>query len=41
MMYKGECIRSVNAAIAAERPIISDVTIAKTLILCADEVSML
>ncbi|KAL7968186.1 hypothetical protein HDV63DRAFT_93810 [Trichoderma sp. SZMC 28014] len=37
MMYKGECIRSVNAAIAAERPIISDATIAKTLLLCADE----
>lgn len=40
MMYKGECIRSVNAAIAAERPIVSDATIAKTLLLCADEVSM-
>ncbi|KAK1254152.1 hypothetical protein MKX08_008147 [Trichoderma sp. CBMAI-0020] len=39
MMYKGECIRSVNAAIAAERPIISEATIAKTLLLCADEVS--
>ncbi|EHK46594.1 hypothetical protein TRIATDRAFT_317557, partial [Trichoderma atroviride IMI 206040] len=37
MMYKVECIRSVNAAIAAERPIISEATIAKTLILCADE----
>jgi hypothetical protein len=40
MVYKGECIRSVNADIAAERPIISEATIAKTLLLCADEVSM-
>lgn len=40
MMYKVECIRSVNAAIAAERPIINEITIATTLILCADEVSM-
>ncbi|KAL7926427.1 hypothetical protein ACQKWADRAFT_309263 [Trichoderma austrokoningii] len=36
-MYKVECIRSVNAAIAAERPIMSEATIAKTLLLCADE----
>ncbi|KAL6901259.1 hypothetical protein GGI43DRAFT_404410 [Trichoderma evansii] len=36
-MYKLECIRSVNAAIAAERPVISEATIAITLLLCADE----
>jgi hypothetical protein len=39
-MYKLECIRSVNAAIAAEGLIISETTIAKTLLLCADEVSL-
>ncbi|KAF3062996.1 hypothetical protein CFAM422_010389 [Trichoderma lentiforme] len=37
MMYKLECIRSVNEAIAAEGPIITETTIAKTLLLCADE----
>lgn len=39
MMYKLECIRSVNEAIAAEGPTITETTIAKTLLLCADEVS--
>lgn len=39
-MYKLECIRSVNAAIAAERPIINETIIAITLLLCADEVSL-
>ncbi|KAH0525927.1 hypothetical protein TsFJ059_009325 [Trichoderma semiorbis] len=37
MMYKLECIRSVNEAIAAEGPTITETTIAKTLLLCADE----
>ncbi|KAL7935661.1 hypothetical protein V8C35DRAFT_321263 [Trichoderma chlorosporum] len=37
MMYKLECIKSVNAAIATEGPLISESTIAKTLLLCADE----
>ncbi|KAL7953844.1 hypothetical protein V8C34DRAFT_317832 [Trichoderma compactum] len=37
MMYKLECIRSVNEAIAAEGLTITETTIAKTLLLCADE----
>ncbi|UKZ89792.1 uncharacterized protein TrAFT101_004833 [Trichoderma asperellum] len=36
-MYKLECIRYVNAAIAAERPIINETIIAITLLLCADD----
>lgn len=41
MMYKVECIRSTNTAIAEERTSISETTIAKALMLCADEVSLL
>ncbi|KAL7905471.1 hypothetical protein GGI35DRAFT_138434 [Trichoderma velutinum] len=37
MMYKLECIRSVNAAIAAEGSTITEATIAKTLLLGTDE----
>lgn len=40
MVYKLECIRSVNEAIAAEGPTITETTIAKTLLLCSDEVSL-
>lgn len=39
-MYKVECIRSVNADIAAERCSISSASIAKALMLCSDEVSL-
>lgn len=39
LKYKIECITSVNAAILAEQPHISDATIAKSIVMATDEVS--
>ncbi|KAL7938424.1 hypothetical protein V8C35DRAFT_292056 [Trichoderma chlorosporum] len=36
-MYKVECIRSINAAIDADRCSVSDASVAKALMLCTDE----
>lgn len=38
LRYRVECIRSTNDAIATEGTSVSDITIAKALIMCSDEV---
>lgn len=40
LKYKIECISSINTAILAELPHISDATIAKTIVMATDEVSV-